>query len=258
MGRVMMAAMSVAALACDPLEARPGGAPCAVDVQCADGLCTPATLGGHPTGFSGGMCTQPCAAGGLACQDVGFQCVPMATGSLCLPECDEADDCREGYVCADVGTSSTVCLPDCRRGFACLTGLCDAATGQCVPPGAAWEDVAPAIEPAAIEEPVSTEPLFAPCSPDGGCDGGQVCAGPHRTCHLPCGLGEPACPSSTGCGPTPLGPLCLPLCDETHPCPTGLSCAPSPVPPPAGADRPWVCLKTHPGPMPVDPTPSNP
>ncbi|MBT9556409.1 MAG: hypothetical protein IV100_10285 [Myxococcales bacterium] len=241
---IRLALLGTLLLGCDPEEGRPGGEPCAMDVQCAHDLCTPATAEGRATGFANGMCTQPCDAGGLPCLDAGFQCVVFSTGGLCLPECDRDDDCRDGYVCATVGAASPVCFPDCRSGLQCLTGLCDATTGQCVPPGDAWEDAVVPEDAPATGAPDDAGGLLPTCSADGTCDDGGVCAGPHRTCHARCGLGEPACPPRTGCGPTPLGPLCLPLCDDESPCPTGMYCAPSPIPPPPGEGRPLVCLKS--------------
>lgn len=256
MGRLLLTITAFVLLGCDPTDGRPGGEPCALHVQCESDLCTPATFGGRSTGFSGGMCTQPCDPDGLPCLDVGFQCVPFSTGSLCLPECSGVDDCREGYVCAGVGAARAVCFPDCRSGFACQTGLCDAATGQCVPPGDAWADVFVPDDVETTTGPGHTDPPFPPCTPDGACDDGRVCSGPDRTCHVRCGPTAPLCPASTGCGPTPLGPLCLPLCDDQRPCPDGMHCAPSPLPPPPGEARPLVCLKSPGGASPKFPTQS--
>jgi len=112
--------------ACAPPH-REVGEPCVVDADCASGRC----LAEHPTrrgrAWRGGSCTERCRHG-RDCPD-GAACVALADGqSLCVRACEEAGDCRPGYVCSP---AVRACLPDCREGWSCGKLRCDGATGFC-------------------------------------------------------------------------------------------------------------------------------
>lgn len=120
-------------LACDPATGacaaprRELGEPCVLDADCASERCLPQHRTARGLAWRGGSCTRRCGRG-HPCPD-GGACVALADGqSLCATSCDEAADCRAGYVCSPaVGA----CLPDCRDGWSCGKRRCDAATGVC-------------------------------------------------------------------------------------------------------------------------------
>lgn len=99
----------------DP-DPEPGivGGPCVEDADCGEGdtdVCIPESDEDGDTGFVGGYCLQvgcsdfdPCP-GGSEC----FQ-VTEDGATACLDLCDDADPCRDGYVCDAAGDLS-VCVP---------------------------------------------------------------------------------------------------------------------------------------------------
>jgi hypothetical protein len=106
----------------------PIGAGCSLNVDCASGLCTPATATSSGSVWSGGYCTQACAAS-TPCPSAAA-CIAYADGtSYCAASCAADAECRTGYVCS---AGVQACLPDCRQGFSCGTTLtCNATTGAC-------------------------------------------------------------------------------------------------------------------------------
>ena len=105
----------------------PIGAPCALNIDCASALCTPAESTSAGTAWSGGYCTALCSTS-TPCPS-GATCIAFADGSSCATTCAASTGCRTGYVCSPgVGA----CLPDCRQGWSCGNALsCDPTTGTC-------------------------------------------------------------------------------------------------------------------------------
>ncbi len=117
-----------------PLEAL--GGPCDSAVDCETGWCFSATEDGSPTGWVGGMCTVPCAAG--ACPE-GAVCAVLEGVGYCLPSCTpaawplpglpERGDCRTDYAC---DPDFEACLPSCKNeGWDCGAQYVCRADGVC-------------------------------------------------------------------------------------------------------------------------------
>lgn len=146
----LMAVLACVPTAGPPSHTRSGaiGAPCSVDLDCADEVCFTSTF---PNGLSapGGYCTAACSTNSDCGTGV---CIPFQTGSgpassFCLAACAAASDCRGGFACfqGDTGvcfsTDSLTCDPTAGSGT-CITtnsqagGCLRAAlgpgkTGQC-------------------------------------------------------------------------------------------------------------------------------
>src|SRR5690606_17214913 len=133
--------------------------------------------------------------------------------ALCVPACDAAAGCREGYVCGD-----GACVPDCRRGFACgAQRVGDLEDGQGrlpVSPGAG---------------------CGRHCGGEGECgslvcleavdDDGRPTGGVGGLCSASC-AGEAACPEGGGCVRLGEHLLCVLACTAEADCRAGLVCHP--------------------------------
>ncbi len=82
------------------------GEPCDGDDECLSDYCLP-----DSSGWTDGMCSMESDV----CPE-NFLGTLINVFNLCLPLCDNADDCREGYLCNPL---INVCLPDCRNGWDC-------------------------------------------------------------------------------------------------------------------------------------------
>jgi hypothetical protein len=105
------------------------GDACSSDSDCAEGAsCL------NSSAFSGGYCTQYCNA--CMCPSAAL-CVTLNL-EVCLAQCQSDGDCRDGYLCQPLATSTGLagaCLPHCQSDDDC-TGLlpgthCDTQTGAC-------------------------------------------------------------------------------------------------------------------------------
>ncbi len=105
------------------------GQGCTSNTECASGICFAETKNGASTGWTGGTCSAPCAAGACA---AGAACSVLDGKTWCLRSCANDSDCRSSYVC-DPDYHS--CLPDCRNaGWSCGTSLTCGTDGHCVVP----------------------------------------------------------------------------------------------------------------------------
>lgn len=193
--------------------------PCDQPSDCAVGTCFPPLKEGAPTGWSGGMCVEPCGANG-ACFE-GFGCTLLDGQPWCLPACAGVADCRTGYVC---NPESRVCLPDCNLGWDCGEAL------TCMPDGLCRMDWPP------------LKPIGSPCVQDAECDSGWCLEEKDDSgtptgwiegmCTVPCG--GPGCPPMTLCAVLEGKGWCL------HGCMAGPG--PGPGEPRMGNCRPdYVC-----------------
>lgn len=181
------------------------GAPCTDDQGCGTDWCIAAEDANGPTGWTDGMCTQPCPD--AVCPD-GFGCLLLDEKAWCLPAC-EGVGCREGYVCQP---DTNLCLPDCNQGWECGQGYVCAPDGICK---YQWPQLAP---------------IGAPCSEHANCvsgwclfdqkPDGQPSGWVGGTCSLPCGAG---CPPPTKCAVLATEGLCLQPCFGP---PDSLDCRP--------------------------------
>jgi hypothetical protein len=109
------------------------GSPCVGSEDCpASSFCADEAA----WGFAGGLCMRwGCTVG----TDVGCgpatTCVSLgAEGTICLPNCMDAAECRAGYECVPSPSAATdVCLPRCSADSQCTGGRhCDFLTSRCV------------------------------------------------------------------------------------------------------------------------------
>jgi cysteine-rich repeat protein len=104
------------------------GEPCTADASCLSDSCLAEAVYGQP----GGLCatdnclSTPCPVGS-ACLDYG------ATGAFCFPTCNGDADCRSGFYCTDIySTSEPICFANCNNDSECPdTGTCDEWSGAC-------------------------------------------------------------------------------------------------------------------------------
>lgn len=89
-GYEAMASAGAALSANDDL--RPLYAPCDDDAECESGTC--------PTGY----CTMTCVTV-HDCEPEVAECAPFADGNICMPVCEDANDCAS-YGCSDGACSS--------------------------------------------------------------------------------------------------------------------------------------------------------
>ncbi|MEE9384622.1 MAG: hypothetical protein V3V08_14555 [Nannocystaceae bacterium] len=105
----------------------PLGEPRRLANDCESDLCIPQQDTDTGITWSEGMCIEPCGE----CPD-DFYCTSLGELSYCLPDCDDNNDCRDGYVCNPI---IRACVPDCRIGFDCGDYACNDA-GACEQPPA--------------------------------------------------------------------------------------------------------------------------
>ncbi len=155
---------------------QPLGSPCTLNAGCEGGLCIPQSSSSSGTVWTGGTCTQDCAAS--ACPS-GSTCFTFLDGtSRCLTACS-GPTCRQDYVCS---SDAKVCLPDCRLGWACGNLICDRATGECedtvVTDAGAKPDTLPASTDAARDTTSAPSGHDAFTPGPGGAGGGGGGMGP--------------------------------------------------------------------------------
>ncbi len=114
------------------------GAACGADGDCDSDYC----LDAPTTDFPKGACSQDCSADSKLCGAGGLCIVPADTTapSVCLQTCSSNFDCRSDYFCSAVRNSTErVCIPRCSavQGICNAPEVCDAFSGDCVPPGSA-------------------------------------------------------------------------------------------------------------------------
>jgi len=106
------------------------GAPCTTSSQCvsAAATCLTEALQGMPSGY----CVTDCDSQG-ACTEAGTDCLSTSDFSLCAKTCTlGGDDCRDGYICVDIGNPLGICWAGCTAHSQCpSTGHCDIASGFC-------------------------------------------------------------------------------------------------------------------------------
>jgi hypothetical protein len=119
----------------DAPSAKPLGAPCLGDSDCASGLCVDGTV--LPTATNG-VCTRPCCAS-QDCNDGTFVCSPTGAGSYCVKgslvtrtpnatgksagaSCSGDGECRSGK-CDPV---QKICVDACCRDSDCGSNVCAA------------------------------------------------------------------------------------------------------------------------------------
>jgi hypothetical protein len=183
-----------------PPPAKPIGATCQEDAQCADGACL------LDPKWPSGYCTTA-AMDAATCTSIGG--VQLATSEqeqVCARFCATSQDCRFGYACyRDRDTKDTGCLP---------TALVPAP-------------------PVVVVTPEGT-PDGSPCEADEDCTSGQCLTGerwPDGYCSTqPCGVNALCHPFPDGqpvvCAqPADLTlPTCLAVCSDTADCRAGYQC----------------------------------
>lgn len=207
----------LASCADPPSQALSTGAACTLDAQCASALCLTADAG-----WPDGVCTAACTG---SCGD-GLACVPLTSGSLCLPACAASTSCRPGWVCSP---DAAACLPDCRGGWSCGALACDDATGLCALPrspggsgGAPCTADPDCVAGACVGEGAPGSLCAGPCASDGACGDGSTCVrlGDYLLCLPSCGAAP--CGQDQVCSPT-VG-ACLPDCRAGFACGDALIC----------------------------------
>ncbi|HVE86789.1 MAG TPA: hypothetical protein VND93_28220, partial [Myxococcales bacterium] len=210
------------------------GKPCTANPDCgsAVGLCNlQGTLpsGGGPL-WSGGYCTQNCAAaGGQPCPN-GSECVPAGGQYRCLKSCRVGyGDCRADYACAALaGVRDGVCISACAGDVDCngTAPFCRTCDGLC------------------FDQNKPTGVIGDACTTSADCGAAQVCytafpwAPGKGVCTQPCGTVCSACPNGSTCVAMPYsgGSLfcvrdCVPgTCPATEQCLTiggSRGCVPS-------------------------------
>ncbi|TNF22460.1 MAG: hypothetical protein EP329_28565 [Deltaproteobacteria bacterium] len=185
------------------------GEPCEQDANCASGICAAAyDAAGTLTGWADGMCLAPC--GSAACGDTSV-CAVLDGASWCVPGCDAATPCRDGYVCSDALAG---CLPDCRLGWECGDDLtCDAATGAC-----ALSSGGAAFGEPCVDDVDCASGLCIAEHDDGGASTGWV----GGVCTESCAAGT--CASGGACVRLDDVLLCVPACAAATDCGDGLVC----------------------------------
>lgn len=109
------------------------GQPCVDAGECPElGYCLDEATWGTP----GGSCTTFCdLASGTGCE-IGTTCVAwgfMSGAGACIPTCDDALPCRDGYDCVSTGSGRPrACVPRCSDDAVCTDGReCNFVTGRC-------------------------------------------------------------------------------------------------------------------------------
>ena len=147
-----------------------GGA-CTQSDECA----SPWTcLSGYfPEGYCGGVGCAQCGVGGL--------CGQVRGQEYCLKECNAADDCRNGYICAEQkGTGRFACVPPCADDSECAVGEACGTQGVCI----------------------VNAPGAGQCGTNAACATGEVCGLNSQSNELQC---MPSCVSDEACG---VGKVC--------------------------------------------------
>lgn len=96
---------------CTPIRGLPDGEACAERADCQGGFCLP---------WPGGYCTTTRCQTSDDCSNLGVAdnvCLGDGGFNLCVRRCAQASDCREGYLCTDIGGGELVCLEDPARPF---------------------------------------------------------------------------------------------------------------------------------------------
>lgn len=172
---------------CDDLSA------CTTGDACQAGLCVPgtptlcpATAACHVDGVcdpQSGLCSDPLAADGAACND--------------LDGCSQVDTCQGG-VC--IGTTPVVCTPldQCH-----VAGVCDSATGTCSNPpigdGTACDDQSACTLGDACQAGVCTGASTIACTASDQCHAVGVCDPLTGTCSDPMAIDGTPCSDGDGC-----------------------------------------------------------
>ena len=205
-GTLLVAVCALVLCGCgDPeaKESRATGEACGWGQQCEGGICLGEELGGEPTGFVAGMCSELCTD--MECPGEGI-CADLGDGLYCLPGCGGDAECREGYICHPLYNA---CFPDCRHELPCPPDYTCGAEGRCK-----------------FDLP-DVLPVGAPCAENSECagnmcipqeDAGAATGWKDGMCTVPCGPppgGEgavPPCPPETGCVVRGDIATCLPIC----------------------------------------------
>ena len=177
------------------------GAPCASDARCDSGVCFESTDDDGPTGWTDGMCTEPCT------ENCPGKCVVIDSTAWCLPACEDSASCRSGYLCDDSGA----CLPDCRLGWDCGDGYVCGDDGRCE---VDTSNLASFGEPCTADHTCETGVCFEETDEDGAT--GWI----DGICARPC---TDSCPG--GCVVLDGEPWCLPSCATADDCRTGYVCS---------------------------------
>ncbi len=166
----------------DPDYCNPSGSPCTVDTNCAGGVC----ITEEDYGWPGGFCTSDCSGSGIC--GAGFECVTYTPqGGTPMDVCVEictggGTECRDGYVCTEIGTNLSVCIPNCDDDSDCPdTGECNIESGYCEP----------------VQGLNSTGDE---CTSPDDCESGMCfTAAPGGYCTSMCNLSDPVCPNGGVC-----------------------------------------------------------
>lgn len=172
------------------------GTPCTQNADCNSGTCL--------TGYPGGYCTSQCGTQFQTCEP-GSDCYEVGGAASCYQLCQANDECRAGYRCQIVASSSETdksrgyCVPRCEAG-GCGDGFsCDAASGACV------------------EGAAEAGPIGAFCGGAGDCLSGSCdTSQPNGYCTSGCS----ACGSPDVC----VASACRQACDRPGDCRFGYLC----------------------------------
>lgn len=109
------------------------GQSCESSAECPElGYCLDEATWGTP----GGLCATFCDLGtGMGCE-AGTTCVAwgfMSGAGACIPTCDDATPCRDGYQCVSTGAGRPrACVARCETNEHCTGGReCNFVTGRC-------------------------------------------------------------------------------------------------------------------------------
>lgn len=241
--------------ACRPIGTVRGGGLCQSDGDCALGLgcwigvCRPICdldadcgMGGRCRPGSGipGYCYMPCGRIDDAPCAAGSQCAPLRIGdaaaveNICLVVSDPCPFTNDG-TCDEVGAGLGLCASGTDAADCCRGGQprqCDLFT-QCGCPRNEGCFLG-AVSGRTVQTtcaPAGTKPVGTPCTLEGECVRGAICAGSlcKRVCKTDgdCGANQYCAPVSTGAEPVDGLGVCTTLCDfdTGRPCQVGTVCA---------------------------------
>ncbi len=174
------------------------GAPCGHGTDCQPGMTCHRAL---PDGY----CTFPCAE--EPCPS-GTTCVTFGGDSYCFVDCDDDEECRDGYIC-NAGVCNLPCSDDaeCGGGHECVNGRCE---------GVGVGD---------------------PCGTGTDCEGALSCYRGVDDGYCTSVCREDAdCPVGSGCGSMKGNLWCLAKCRADIDCRDGMSCIEGLCTIPCGSD----------------------
>ncbi len=208
--------------------ARPIYSPCTTRTQCGSGTICTSIAEGYP----GGMCTKSCTRDS-DCGTTGL-CWGFAGGGMrCIPRCETAPDCRDGYQCLGIsGREDRACFPFCTQDSQCAPMACNTWARTCgaIDPARA-QNGAPCAASAECRSNRCTREVNTDGMPTGSLDGicYSLCTVPANSEYTGANIPRADCPTGSVCPrdttTTPGGVgLCRVECRTNDNCRPGYIC----------------------------------